>query len=322
MHVLIVKTSSMGDILQTLPALTDATYAIPSIKFDWVVEEGFSEIPSWHPAVDRVIPVAIRRWRKNWFHAATRQERYRFKKEIQCRTYNAIIDAQGLIKSAALITRIAKGPLHGQDYRSAREPLASWFFNHKHSISKTKHAVERMCELFALSLEYNQPKSVKDYGISKHFFKYLTKNCGYYLVFVYGTTRNYKYWPENNWRQLISLIHYIGIKIKLPWGTKIDHQQALRLADGFEHVEVLPRLSLHEIAIIIAGARAVVSVDTGLSHLAAALDIPNITIYGQTDPKLIGAYGNNQVACCSINKNIKDLSPDMIVKLLLIYITT
>ncbi|MDN5971139.1 MAG: lipopolysaccharide heptosyltransferase 1, partial [Enterobacterales bacterium] len=93
MHVLIVKTSSMGDVLHTLPALTDAMHAIPGIKFDWVVEEGFAQIPSWHPAVDRVIPVAIRRWRKNWFGANTRQERCDFKREVQRRTYDAVIDA-------------------------------------------------------------------------------------------------------------------------------------------------------------------------------------------------------------------------------------
>lgn len=86
-------------MLHTLPALTDAMHAIPGIKFDWVVEEGFAQIPSWHPAVDRVIPVAIRRWRKNWFGANTRQERCDFKREVQRRSYDAVIDAQGLIKA-------------------------------------------------------------------------------------------------------------------------------------------------------------------------------------------------------------------------------
>ncbi|WP_274865934.1 glycosyltransferase family 9 protein, partial [Serratia marcescens] len=113
MQVLIVKTSSMGDVLHTLPALTDALQAIPDIRFDWVVEEGFSQIPTWHPAVDRVIPVAIRRWRKNWFGNDTRQQRCDFKRALQERRYDVVIDAQGLIKSAALITRIAKGNKHG-----------------------------------------------------------------------------------------------------------------------------------------------------------------------------------------------------------------
>lgn len=122
MQVLIVKTSSMGDVLHTLPALTDAMQAIPGIRFDWVVEESFSQIPTWHPAVDRVIPVAIRRWRKNWFGSETRQQRCDFKRVVQERNYDAVIDAQGLIKSAALITRIAKGSKHGQDSKAPVSP--------------------------------------------------------------------------------------------------------------------------------------------------------------------------------------------------------
>lgn len=99
MRVLIVKTSSMGDVLHTLPALTDAMRAIPGIRFDWVVEEGFAQIPSWHEAVDRVIPVAIRRWRKAWFSAPIKAERKDFRDAVQSVKYDAIIDAQGLVKA-------------------------------------------------------------------------------------------------------------------------------------------------------------------------------------------------------------------------------
>ena len=98
MRVLIVKTSSMGDVLHTLPALTDAQQAIPGIQFDWVVEEGFAQIPSWHSAVDRVIPVAIRRWRKAWFSAPIKAERKAFRDAVRLQQYDAIIDAQGLVK--------------------------------------------------------------------------------------------------------------------------------------------------------------------------------------------------------------------------------
>lgn len=316
MHVLIVKTSSMGDVLHTLPALTDAMHAIPDIKFDWVVEEGFAQIPSWHPAVDRVIPVAIRRWRKNWFGANTRQERCDFKREVQRRTYDAVIDAQGLIKSAALITRIAKGPRHGQDCQSAREPFASWFFNHRYSINKKMHAVERTRELFAQSLGYTKPESRGDYAISQRFLNHLPADHGQYFVFLHATTRGDKHWPEEHWRELITLVEPTGMKIKLPWGAEHEHQRAQRLAEGFNHVEVLPRLSLEQVAEVLAGAKAVVSVDTGLSHLAAALDRPNITLYGPTDPGLIGGYGENQVACCSPSKDIRELSPNIVLKAL------
>ncbi len=143
MRVLIVKTSSMGDVLHTLPALTDAQQAIPGIQFDWVVEEGFAQIPSWHSAVDRVIPVAIRRWRKAWFSAPIKAERIAFHRAVCAYQYDAVIDAQGLVKSAALVTRLAHGIKHGMDWSTAREPLASLFYNRKHHIAKQQHAVER-----------------------------------------------------------------------------------------------------------------------------------------------------------------------------------
>lgn len=154
MRVLIVKTSSMGDVLHTLPALTDAAQAIPGIRFDWVVEEGFAQIPSWHESVERVIPVAIRRWRKAWFSAPIKAERQAFREAVQAVKYDAIIDAQGLVKSAALVTRLAHGVKHGMDWQTAREPLASLFYNRRHHIAKQQHAVERTRELFAKSLGY------------------------------------------------------------------------------------------------------------------------------------------------------------------------
>ncbi len=296
MRVLIVKTSSMGDVLHTLPALTDAMRAIPDIKFDWVVEEGFAQIPSWHPAVDRVIPVAIRRWRKNWFSSETRQQRCDFKRVLQSQAYDIIIDAQGLVKSAALVTRVAKGEKHGMDSKTAREPFACWFFDKKHQVSKKQHAVERIRELFALSLGYEKPATQGDYAIAARFLSNLSAEAENYLVFLHATTRADKHWPEERWRELIGLLATSGLKIKLPWGADHEYHRAVRLAEGFDYVEVLPKLSLEKVAEILARARAVVSVDTGLSHLTAALDRPNITLYGPTDPGLIGGYGQNQIA--------------------------
>lgn len=316
MQVLIVKTSSMGDVLHTLPALTDAMNAIPGIRFDWVVEEGFSQIPAWHPAVDRVIPVAIRRWRKNWFGSETRQQRCDFKRQVQERNYDIVIDAQGLIKSAALVTRIAKGSKHGQDCKSAREPFASWFYNHRHEIDRQQHAVERTRELFAKSLGYAKPTAYGDYGIAARFLNQPRSDVEQYLVFLHATTRDEKHWPEENWRELIALVEPTGLKIKLPWGAEHEHQRAQRLAKGFSHVEVLPKLSLQQIATVLANAHGVVSVDTGLSHLTAALDRPNITLFGPTDPGLIGGYGQNQVSKKSDNNSMKTISANDVFALL------
>ncbi len=316
MRVLIVKTSSMGDVLHTLPALTDAMNAIPGISFDWVVEEGFAQIPSWHPAVDKVIPVAIRRWRKNWFGAETRQQRCDFKRELQSRTYDAVIDAQGLIKSAALITRVAKGKKHGQDAKSAREPFASWFFNQRHDIDKKQHAVERTRELFAKSLGYDKPSTQGDYAIAARFLSHLPADANRYRVFLHATTRADKHWPESHWRELIGLFQGNGVVIKLPWGAEHEYQRAVRLAEGFDYVEVLPKLSLEQVAEILAGAKIVVSVDTGLSHLTAALDRPNITLYGPTDPGLIGGYGKNQMSLLADDKNMASISAASVFEVL------
>lgn len=310
MKVLIVKTSSMGDVLHSLPALTDAMHAIPEIRFDWVVEENFAQIPGWHPAVDRVLPVAIRRWRKHWFGSQQREERVAFKRALQAREYDVVIDAQGLIKSAALVTRLAKGVKHGQDSRSAREPFASWWYDKRHEIDKRQHAVERTRELFAKSLGYKKPDAPGDYAIAAHFLTHPPADAGCYLVFLHATTRDNKHWPEGHWRELIALIEPTGLRIKLPWGAEHEHQRAQRLAAGFSHVEVLPKLTLEQVAQTLAGAKAVVSVDTGLSHLTAALDRPNITLYGPTDPGLIGGYGLNQYICRPENSSLdmKDIS--------------
>lgn len=312
MRVLIVKTSSMGDVLHTLPALTDAQRAILGIQFDWVVEEGFAQIPSWHSAVDRVIPVAIRRWRKAWFSAPIKAERKAFRDAVRLQQYDAIIDAQGLVKSAALVTRLGRGIKHGMDWSTAREPLASLFYNCKHHIARQQHAVERTRELFAKSLGYTKPQSQGDYAIAQHFLNDLNADAGQYAVFLHATTRDDKHWPEANWRELIGQLHNAGIRIKLPWGAPHEEARAKRLADGFNYVDVLPRMSLEEIASVLAGAKFVVSVDTGLSHLTAALDRPNITLYGPTDPGLIGGYGKNQYAQQSQSGNLQDLDASSI----------
>lgn len=311
-RVLIVKTSSMGDVLHTLPALTDAVQVFPDLTFDWVVEEGFAQTPGWHSAVDRVIPVAIRRWRKNWFRRDIRDERRRFREAVQSQTYDAVIDAQGLIKSALLVTRLAHGRKHGYDRHSIREPLASFFYDEKHAVSKAQHAVERIRQLFSLSLGYEKPQTQGDYAIAAHFLNNRTAapDAVPYLVCLHATTRDAKHWPESHWRALFAQLADSELNIRLPWGAPHEQERAQRLAEGFPHVHVLPKLSLADVAAEIAGAEGVISVDTGLSHLTAALDKPNITLYGPTDPGLIGGYGKGQFALTSKDGDLSSVSAD------------
>lgn len=295
MRVLVIKSSSLGDVIHTLPALTDAARALPGIRFDWVVEEAFAEIPAWHPAVDRVIPVAIRRWRKAPLRAWLSGEWRRFTRAMLATRHDVTIDAQGLVKSA-LLTRYASTPVHGLDKDSAREPLASRFYTHRHAVAKERHAVERVRELFAKALGYVVPDGPGSYGLGK-----MGSDPGFsgYLVFLHGTTWPTKHWPEAYWRELLERAGRSGWQVRLPWGSTSEHERAERLAAGFAHVTVLPRLPLAGIAAQLAGARACVAVDTGLGHLAAALDVPTVSVYGPTDPARTGTWGPTQVHLAS-----------------------
>jgi heptosyltransferase-1 len=291
MKVLIVKTSSMGDIIHTLPALSDAVNAIAGIRFDWVVEESFKQIPHWHSGVDKVIPVAIRRWRKSPYQAWRSGEWKVYKKNLQEREYDVIIDAQGLLKSALLVVKQAHGPSFGLDNKSAKEPLASKFYNTSFSVDKNQHAVERVRQLFAKALGYQLPSCTGDFAICEHFEQVVEQQ---YLVFNHGTTRIDKHYPEVYWLELIKTAVEQGWHIKLPWGNDEERARAERLAGQFDQVEVLPKLSLCEVAQIIGNASGCISVDTGLAHLSAAMSKPNITLFGPTDPGLVGGYGKNQ----------------------------
>jgi heptosyltransferase I len=292
MRVLLVKTSSMGDIIHTLPALTDARRLLPDITFDWVVEENFAEIPAWHPVVAEVIPVAVRRWRKHPIQAWRSGEWGRFRERLKARPYDLVIDAQGLLKSAVL-TRYAQVRVVGLDGESAREPLASRFYDHGVRVPKGQHAVERVRQLFAQALGYPCPQTLGEYGLDR---SYLAGDQPFepYILFLHGTTWDSKHWPEAYWRALAERMVARGVQVRLPWGNEAEKARAERLADGLPGVQVLPKLSLAGMAKILAGASACVAVDTGLGHLAAALDVPTLSLFGPTNPGFTGAYGRGQ----------------------------
>lgn len=292
MRILIVKTSSMGDVIHTLPALTDAARVHPDIVFDWVVEEGFQEIPRWHSHVKEVIPIALRRWRKNIFAKKTYHEWRQFYQKLREKQYDFIIDAQGLLKSAA-VTFFAKGVRCGFSIESVREPIASFCYQKKASVKKNQHAIQRVRHLFSQILGYDLPDTVPEYGIDRK--KLLQNNPENYLVFLHGTTWDTKHWPEASWIELATLAAESGIKVKLPWGNAVEEKRAQAIAKVHHAIEVLPKLNLKGIAEILAGAKAIVAVDTGLGHLAAALDVPTISLYGPTNPSLTGALGQSQV---------------------------
>lgn len=289
-RILVIKTSSLGDVIHTLPALTDARQALTDVCFDWVVEESLAEIPAWHPAVDNVIPVALRRWRKSPLQALRSGEWSGFKQRLRAQQYDKVIDAQGLIKSA-LITRMLKAPRCGQSGKVAREPLAAWACNEKHDIARGQHAIDRVRQLFAACLGYPVPDTAPDYGID---IKTATSSAKPYLVFLHGTAWKTKQWPASYWKQLIALAADNGYEVRLPWGNESEHERARSLAASAEAASVCERMNLEQVATLIAGSAGVAATDTGLGHLTAALGVPSVTVYGPTRPGLTGTCGNNQ----------------------------
>ncbi len=288
MKVLIIKTSSLGDLIHTLPAVTDAEKAIPDITFDWVAEESFAEIPSWHPAVNKVVPIAIRRWRKKWNQA----EVSKAVREIRREKYDAIIDAQGLIKSA-IITRLAKGERYGLDKNSCKEPLASLAYQHKISVPRDQHAIERIRQLFAKVLNYQYDEAALDYGLDRNSFKTATNSR--YLVFLHGTTWESKLYPEQYWIELAQLAKKESFKVYFPWGNEEERLRAERCAKQSDNAIVPDRMVLTKMAMLIAGSEGVVGCDTGLTHLSAALDVPGVTLYGSTSSGLTGTKGDRHL---------------------------
>ncbi len=295
MRVLIIKMSSMGDIIHTLPAVSDAANVLPGIQFDWVAEEAFTEIPTWHKNVNRVIPIALRRWRKQVWCALQQGEIKRFYRQLRLQYYDKVIDAQGSIKSA-VTTRLSHGYRLGMDKNSVREVFADLAYQEKFSVPRKQHAISRLRQLFAQALGYPLAESVPHYGIVKnrlHSAKLdLPKD---YLVVVPNASWSAKCWPEASWTLLLEKTAQEGIPVVIPWGDEEERKRVIRIRRGNQSVTVLPHLRLSEIASLFSHAKAVACVDTGLSHLAAALATPTIVLYGPTDPKLIGTIGPSQI---------------------------
>jgi len=294
-HILIVKTSSLGDVIHHLPVLADIRQHQPDARFDWVVEEGFTEIPALHPAVDRVIPVAIRRWRRTLLSRATWHEIAAFRARLQSTPYDLIIDAQGLLKSA-IIARQARGVLHGQNRASAREPLAAAFYDSCHAVPRGQHAVTRNRQLAALALGYTLADAPPDYGIVAPQRTLPMTLPGRYLVGLHATSRDSKRWPDGHWTALCRALAEQGFALLLPWGSREERARAEQISAGAPNALVLPQLSLSELATLLAGATAAVGVDTGLVHLAAALGVTTVAIYTDTDPALTGVCAGRGIA--------------------------
>ena len=290
MKILIVKTSSLGDVIHCLPVINDIIAFYPNVQIDWIVEESFADIPHLHPAIHQVFTVAFRRWHKQLFNSTTWSEIKQFKQLIASNRYDAVIDTQGLLKSA-LITRLAKGVKHGYDKQSIRESIASRFYDKTYAIPYQQHAVSRNRTLAALSLDYKPPTNSPDYGIQATANVNEVSNRPF-VIALHGTSRDSKLWAIDHWIDLGKALKRQKLNMLLPWSNPAELLRAEQIAKGLENAIVLPKLSIAELAAVISQAKAAVGVDTGLSHLAAALNIPTIAIYTDTNPAFTGVMGS------------------------------
>ncbi len=278
--ILFVKTSSLGDVVHNCPAVTDAARALPGAAIDWMVEEPFAGIARMHRSVRRVIPVAARRWRAALWQPAVWSEIGAWRRELRGARYDAVVDTQSLVKSA-LLGKLARGTHHGMDRASAREPLAALLYDARHAVPRDLHAVERNRLLAGQALGY-AVQGPPDYGLSVP-----AAGKSGYVVLLTMTSRAHKLWPEARWIELGRGLRAPAI---LPWGSEAERARAERIASAVGG-KVPERMELEDLARLFAGAQSVVGLDTGLTHLAAALGARTVGIYCGSDPALTGIFG-------------------------------
>ena len=281
MKVLIVKLSSLGDVVHAMPAVQDIRRALPDAQIDWVVERGFAPLVRRCAGVHRVIECELRRWRKAPLSAQTRREWRAFKTELQREAYDAVIDLQGLTKSAlvAWLARLAPGgqryALANQTDGSGYEAPTRWVADVALRVEPHSHAVQRGRELCARALGYAVPAQ-ESFGLQAQATSASGRPC---VALVHGTSRADKQWPHEHWLELARRLDAAGFDVALPHGTPAEQQRSEAMARAMAHAVVWPRLGLDALTDALAGCTGVIGVDSGLSHIAVALDLPHVQLY-------------------------------------------
>jgi len=289
---LIVKTSSMGDVVHALPLASDLARRYPGAAVDWLVEESFAAIPRMHVNVDRVIATAVRRWRRAPLSPATWREVGAAKAQLRARPYRAILDCQGLLKSAWM-ARWARGPRWGFDRASAREALAPLLYTNVVAVARGQHAIVRNRALgkAACGTDATTPASFGLHPPAIAGAEWVDATSARYAVLLTNASRVSKRWPDDRWREVARALHARGLRPLLFAGSAAEEQETQARAAGMADAWVAPRAGLDAVAAVLAHARVVVGLDTGLSHLAAALGAPTVGIFCDYDPRLVGITG-------------------------------
>ena len=283
MRVLIVKLSSLGDVVHSMPVVHDIRASFPDARVDWVVEPGFAPMLRRLTGIGEVIECSLRRWRGEWWSYQTRVEWKAFVTQLRREHYDAVLDLQGLTKSA-LIARLARCTPGGARFGLANrtdgagwEPPARWLADKAIRIPPRTHALDRSRELAAQALGYGL-QGPPVFGLRAIGSSAAAARS---VVFVHGSSRDDKLWPEANWIALGKRLVADGWRIVLPQGSDEEQARARRLAHaiGDAYCELWPRMNLGLLVDRLGATQGVIGVDSGPSHIAVALDLPHVQLY-------------------------------------------
>jgi heptosyltransferase I len=291
-RILIVKTSSMGDVVQATPVVADILAHFPQARVEWLVDAAFAAIPKLHPGVCRVIPMAWRKWRQQLLSPKTWREMRELRTALQREPYDMVLDLQGLLKSA-LWARQARGPVVGFDRASIREPMASALYWRGAAVPRDLQAVQRNRLLAAAHLNAMPPTAQPVFGLKPPAGGWMPRDR--FAVLIPNAGRAEKFWPERHWVSVGRRMQERGWLPLVLWGRPEEQTLAERIAASCDG-DVPPFLSVDEMAGVLARAEQVVGLDTGFTHLAAALGRPTLGIYCDHDPGLAGITGSGRVA--------------------------
>ncbi len=277
MRVLIVKLSSLGDVVHTMPVVHDIHAAFPDALIDWVVEPGFAPLVRRVRGIHSVIECALRRWRKGWWTRPVRDEWRLFREALRGEPYEAVIDFQGLTKSA-VVSWMARGPSYGLAVRtegSSHEWPARWLVHHPIDVPLRIHALDRARVLAGRALGYEH-QGPPQFGLQAH----PPEDTDRTMVFVHGSSRDDKLWPEAHWVSLGRLVLESGWRVALPQGGPPERARAERIARALGPAcEVWPAMDIASLADRMGAAHGVIGLDSGPSHIAVALGLPHVQIY-------------------------------------------
>lgn len=288
--ILIIRLSSIGDILHTFTILPDIRQAIVNVEINWLVDEKFIEIAKLSPLIDNVISIPLRLWKKHKFSWLFKV--YKFKKTLIKQKYDYIIDTQGLLKSAILAKYLFKGKVYGLNYKSAREGLASCFYDYSYAIDQKHIAVIRFRALIAKIFNLNIELAQINFQIQQGTYTYHSD----YVLLLHGTSKQSKCWPLTSWQQMILwLLNHTDKEIVLTYSNnaELSFANQLKTIVANQRLCIVAQLDFLSLADLIRGASLIIGVDTGFTHMANLLKKKTLAIYRDSDPQYVGMLESN-----------------------------